>query len=180
MTTTPFDERRHSTSSNGSYFFPPLRQQQQQPTANPYTYPPPCVLPERRHSPSNSLHKPTSPLDHLANAAATSPPAATSPQPIIATERNSPRSNPDIDPNLGGGAPVSFPTFPHDIFNSGPQTVTTYTTKPTTPASETRLSTPVGTPTADHGTASSSSYSSSQDLPPKEILDIMYLLLERG
>jgi hypothetical protein len=147
-----FEDRRQSISSVHS--LPPI--QKTPPTE--YNYASSCTHPGRlsRHN-STGRHDVTG-LDHLADVAATSPPAA---------DRRSPVSNPDIDPNLGYAA-VSFPTFPHDIFTSHTQLVAT-------PSRETEIQ----SPTVDESIGALLPFGSeSVGLPPKEILDIMFYPLE--
>ena len=155
-----YDDRRPSISSVHSITLPPIQ------TASPYSYAPPprctsspprrksyeemsapITVPARRHN--------TTPLDHLADAAATSPPATTG--------KRSPTSGSDIDPNLTL-PPISFPTFPHDIFNSGgggPPVLAT-------PSRESEIEWPTPAREGDRADV--------EGLPPKEIVDIMYHL----
>jgi hypothetical protein len=142
-----FEDRRQSISSVHS--LPPI--QKTPPTE--YNYVSSCSHPGRvsRHN-STGRHDVTG-LDHLADVAATSPPAA---------DRRSPVSNPDIDPDLGYTA-VSFPSFPHDIFTSHSQLVAT-------PSRETEIQSPI----VDESIGALLPFGSeSEGLPPKEILDIM-------
>jgi hypothetical protein len=147
-----FEDRRQSISSVHS--LPPI--QKTPPTE--YNYVSSCSHPGRvsRHN-STGRHDVTG-LDHLADVAATSPPAA---------DRRSPVSNPDIDPDLGYTA-VSFPSFPHDIFTSHSQLVAT-------PSRETEIQSPI----VDESIGALLPFGSeSEGLPPKEILDIMFYSLE--
>ena len=114
---TQFEERRQSIPSvtSHTYSLPPIQPQPQ------YPYVPKCIQTDRTPSydekPTSTRSGDATALDHLAHAAATSPPA---------TDKRSPTSNSDIDPNLGFAA-VSFPTFPHDIFISNTQSYATPT-----------------------------------------------------
>jgi hypothetical protein len=117
---------------------------------------PAVAVPARRHN--------TTPLDRLADAAATSPPAATVVAHTGVTDKRSPTSASDIDPTLTLPA-VSFPTFPHDIFNSGsgaggPVLVT--------PSKKSEIEWP--SPVRERG----ANGSEAEGLPPKEIIDIMF------
>ena len=148
-----FDERRQSTSS--VFSLPPI---QQHPSATQHSYVPICSRPQDRPYEetrrSRQRHDATG-LDRLADVAATSPPA---------TDRRSPTSNPDIDPNLGSST-VSFPSFPHDIFISN-------TPSQVTPTRETEIE----FPTVDHHTGALLPFGSeAEGLPPKEILEIMFV-----
>jgi len=93
----------------------------------------------------------TNALDELAHAASASPSASTS--------SASPGQTSDIDPNLGM-ASVSFPSFPHDIFNAEPASASTVKLS-TPPATKVKFELP------DVGVAGNL-------LPPRDILDVMY------
>jgi hypothetical protein len=148
-----FDERRPSTSSVFS-----LPSIQQHSPATRRSYVPICSRPQDRPyeetQRSMQRHDATG-LDHLADVAATSPPAS---------DKRSPTSNLDIDPSLGNST-VSFPSFPHDIFISNiPSNVT--------PTRETEIE----FPTVDHHTGALLPFGSeAEGLPPKEILEIMFV-----
>ena len=151
---TQFDERRPSISRSAShnYSLPPIQTQPQ------YPYVSTCSPTDRRQSydekPTSAQSRDATALDHLAHAAATSPPA---------TDR-SPTSNSDIDPNLGFAA-VSFPTFPHDIFISNAQTYAT-------PTRETEIEFTA----LDHDTGAVVPFGPEADgFPPKKILEIMFV-----
>jgi len=105
----------------------------------------PIMVPARRHN--------TTPLDHLAEAAATSPPATAG--------KRSPTSSSEVDPNLTL-PPISFPTFPHDIFNSGGGGAPVLAT----PSRESEIEWPIS--------AREGGGADAEGLPPKEIVDIMY------
>jgi len=92
----------------------------------------------------------TTALDELAHAASASPSASSS--------SASPGQTSDIDPNLGMTS-VSFPSFPHDIFNAEPRSVPTV--KPPTPPPKVKLE------LTDVGVLGN-------QLPPRDVLDVMY------
>ena len=102
-------------------------------------------------------------LDHLAHAAMTSPPVAAS---------HDKQTTPDIDPSISGATSVSFPTFPHDIFNSGAET---YATPALLPSTEITVSAPLRS-----NIPQSVSVRDIDGLPSKELLDIMFVLLWLG
>ena len=158
-TTRPqHEDRRQSPSS--VYSLPPI----QHAPSTQYTHAPACARTDTHPSDEtreSRRHNATG-LDHLADVAATSPPAADS--------RRSPTSisNPDIDPNLGFSTQaISFPTFPHDIFISNAQSYAT-----PTPTKETEFE------FLDSQTGALVPFGSEADgFPPKEILDIMFVRL---
>lgn len=152
---TQFDERRPpiSPSASHNYSLPPIQTQPQ------YPYVSTCSPTNRRESydekPTSAQSRDATALDHLAHAAATSPPA---------NDRRSPTSNSEIDPNLGFAA-VSFPTFPHDIFISNAQTYAT-------PTRETEIE----FTTLDHETGAVVPFGPEADgFPPKDVLEIMFV-----
>lgn len=149
---TQFEERRQSIPSAPShkYSLPPIQTQPQHPRVAT------CSPTDRRSShdekPTSARSRDATALEHLAHAAATSPPA---------TDKRSPTSNSDIDPNLGFAA-VSFPTFPHDIFISNAQSYATPTRETESAlGQDTGAVLPFG-PEAD-------------GFPLKEILEIMFV-----
>ena len=150
---TQFEERRQSIQSTQShnYSLPPIQPQPR------YPYVSTCSPTDRRSSydekPTSARSRDATALEHLAHAAATSPPA---------TDRRSPAS--DIDPNLGFAA-VSFPTFPHDIFISNTQSYAT-------PTRETEIEFTA----LDRNTGAVVPFGPEADgFPPKEILEIMFV-----
>jgi hypothetical protein len=140
--------RRPSMQSiDHNFQLPPIQ------TSAPYVYKSTCNNPYFRNSPpsekSHNIQRPASALDNLAEAAASSPPAA---------ERAS--HSPDrmeTEPHSGNST-MSFPSFPHNIFNTSPQ-------KDSTRRPSIRT-TPLGSPSTSSGLEM-------DNLPPKEILQIM-------
>jgi hypothetical protein len=103
--------RRLSIEQN----FANLRLPPIQSTSAPYVDDSICNNPNSKSSPPSEkfhIQRPASALDNLAEAAASSPPAV---------DRSS--RSPEIDPKLRNPS-VSFPSFPHDIFNTSPQKIT--------------------------------------------------------
>jgi len=158
-----FEQRRSSISTDPSFYrstFPRHTSTQQytpvykEEVKREYRSDPESERTPRLSRPDSSA------IDRLAHVAMTFPPV------VNETSRRTAALNPDVDPNLGN-PPISFPTFPHDIFNSGGRS---YGTPP-------RRSSPV----SSHVTWKEKSetqllpYGSEADgLPSSETLEIMY------
>jgi hypothetical protein len=160
---SPFDDRRRSiSSSDQSYFLPPIQSSIQDGRSPAFAKRDPMpsrgserqVIAQRRDATA---------LDNLAEAAASSPPAAGKCSPTT------PVRNADIDPSLAL-ATVSFPTFPHDIFNSIPQTSTTTSRIPNSDLSHNSARDDTSGALVPFGPEA-------EGLPPREILGILYARL---
>jgi hypothetical protein len=169
---SPFDERRSRSYNDPSYFTdsglrPPLG-------CVPYKIDTNLAVcetaPSQGHaafgddSAARNYGPDASGLDHLAHAAMRSPPVVTS---------NEKQTTPDVDPSLSGAASVSFPTFPHDIFNSGAET---YVTPTLPPSPEIRMNTSLSSSIPQ----SVSVGTNIDGLPSKELLEIMFVFLWVG
>lgn len=86
--------------------------------------------------------------------------------PVVAA--NDQRTTPEIDPTISGSTAMSFPTFPHNIFNSGAETYTT----PTLP----QIAGPVSQAPLHSNDPHVSPKVAPDGLPSKELLDIMFVL----
>lgn len=134
----------HNTFFNGNVYLSP-----QQPTG--------CAVnidTQRNHSPKN--HRKVSGLDNLAFIALKSPPSiASTPSP----------NRPNRDLTVAGANPISFPSFPHDIFNAGTEDSTT---------SNSSVVESHRTPDDMKSASLVAVGSEVEGLPPKELLEIMF------
>jgi hypothetical protein len=144
--------RRESESPQPKHIFPPNNayMSPEQPTGcavNADTRPP---LPQNHHRKASGL-------DNLAFAALTSPPSVTG------------TPSPDRqyrDTAALGATPISFPSFPHDIFNGGTQT---------SAASKISIEDPIGTSNTKRKDIPAAAVRfEGEGLPPKELLNILF------
>jgi hypothetical protein len=169
---SPFDELRSRSHNDPNYF---TRDSGQRAPLGCVPYKIDTDLaaceqaPSREHatfgddSASQNYRPDASGLDHLAHAAMSSP---------LIVASHAKQTTPDIDPSLSRATSVSFPTFPHDIFNSGAET---YATPALPPSTEIPVNQSVRANIRQSG-----SVGLIDGLPSKELLNIMFVLLWLG